>query len=234
MRGLKSYLGAKCDLIGRMTRKKVGKSTKVIGLISDMRRIMTKNGSYMATFTLEDPTGKIRAVMFPRTYAQYGSQLVEDKVISCKAKLDDKRGECQLICDSAKVLSIDSIIANAKDAGTYNPGDKSDIAIRFLDDILADQEADAEDGDAADGDAAGAESSSKGAASPGAVFKIDIPKSASPEAMQRLKELLMQNKGDTEVELMLQSANKKLKLPFGVEVSDSLKKSITALFNSKS
>ncbi|MBD3360650.1 DNA polymerase III subunit alpha, partial [Candidatus Peregrinibacteria bacterium] len=64
LKGLKKYLKKKAHLIGELTHKHVGKNLKLCGLVSNIKKIMTKSGNYMVTFVIEDPTGRINAVMF--------------------------------------------------------------------------------------------------------------------------------------------------------------------------
>ncbi|MFA7686127.1 MAG: hypothetical protein WCX95_05015, partial [Candidatus Gracilibacteria bacterium] len=56
-----------------------------------------------------------------------------------------------------------------------------------------------------------------------------IPKGANSETMKNLKNLLMRHQGKTPVELFLAAGDKKLKLPFGVELSDELRTRIDSL-----
>jgi DNA polymerase-3 subunit alpha len=136
LRGLSKYISRKSHLIGKLTKKHVSKKISVIGAITELKKILTKSGSYMATFVIEDPSGKVRAVIFPKVYNQYGTELQEDLVIGLSGKLDDSRGQYQIVCDATKILSIETMIENAKENDTYTPDDKSDIAVRYLDDIL--------------------------------------------------------------------------------------------------
>jgi len=179
-------------------------------LVSNLRRMMTKTGSYMSTFTVEEPSGRVNVIMFPRVFSQYGDVLAEDAVVVLGGKLDDKRGQYQIICDTAKTLSLEVMIENAKETGFYDPNDKSDIAIRLLDDILEEKE---EESVAYDVES----------------YKIEIPVGVAPEAMKSLKSLLLRNKGETPVEIHLKDVDRKINLDFGVSLNDDLKSEIDKL-----
>lgn len=211
LRGLSQYISRKSHLIGKLTKKHISKKINIIGAITELRKILTKSGSYMATFVIEDPSGKLRGVMFPKTFNQYGNDLAEDMVVGLTGKLDDSRGQFQIVCDAGKILSIDTMIENAKENNIYNPDDKSDIAVRFLEDILNTEESENNN----DEDS----------------FLIEIPSGIKPEAMQSIKNLLMENRGKTNVELYLLSVDKKIKLPFTVNLSDKLKQDIQAILS---
>ncbi len=195
LKGLKNYFARKAQLIGNLTKKYVGKSIKVVGLISDLKRLMTKNGGYMATFKIEDLSGKVNAILFPKSFSAHGNNLSDDLVVAVTGKLDDKRGMYQIICDEIKPLSLDAMIQNAKESNLFDEDDNSPVFVRMLDDILDDIDENAEKSDK---------------------LIIDIPADVSPEKMKNLKELLINNQGDTEVELIL-SDNKRIKLSFGIK-----------------
>ena len=50
-------------------------------MVTGFRRILTRSGTYMATFSVEDPTGKINAIIFPKNFLQYGHLINEDDII---------------------------------------------------------------------------------------------------------------------------------------------------------
>jgi len=213
LRGLGNYISRKANLIGKLTPKQIGKNVKIVGAVTELRKVMTKAGKYMATFTIEDPSGRVKAVMFPRQYEAYGAKIEEDGVVGFTGKLDNKRGEVQIMCDAAKLLSIETMIENAKESGIYTPNDKSDIAVRSLDDIWADKEAKIEDEAETDKD----------------TFLIEIPSGLDQAVMKDLKDLLLSHPGPTETELYLTSVEKRIKLPIQIDLTEKLKHEIQKL-----
>jgi DNA polymerase-3 subunit alpha len=221
LRGLKSYIAKKANLIGELTQKQVGKTVKVLGMITNLKKVLTKNGGYMATFVIEDPSGKVNGIMFPKALAHYGAELNEDLIIGFNGKLDHRRSQYQVICDTAKVLSLDTMMENAKKSRLYKPDDKSDIVIRLLDDILA------EDLEAIVPEIEG--KSVNVIEDFDVAYLIEIPASADNGIMTSLKDLLMKHSGDTDVELYLANAKRRIKLPFKIKISDELKADIDSL-----
>lgn len=211
LRGLRKYISKKGHLIGTLTKKQLEKPVRIVGLVTGLRKMMTKAGGFMATFMVEDPSGKISAIMFPKNYVNFANEIVEDQVVGINGRLDNRRGMCQVACDNAKILSLETMINNAKEQGSYNPEDKSDIAIRLLDDIWADVEA---------------EVAHQKATEP---YLIKIPEKLPQEKMQALKDLLQNNQGDIPIELFLGGVNKKIKLPFGVNLTDALKQNVDSI-----
>lgn len=237
LRGLKKYISRKGNLIGSLSDKNVGKTIKILGMVGDLKKILTKSGAYMLMFSLEDPSAKVNAVLFPKSFAQFGADVMEDRIVGISGKLDFRRGQYQVICDSLKILSIEAMIDNAKEAGLYNPEDRSDIAIRLLDDIMDEKKRDSE---------AVASSGSEILPVPGTEhpevedfvledsFMIEVPSATEATVMESLKDLLLQNKGETSVEIYLRDVDRKIKLPFGIQLSSALKDSINSLLNSRS
>lgn len=211
--GLRSYISKKADLIGNLNSKKVGKSVRGVGLITGLRKILTKKGAYMAMFCVEDSTARVSCVMFPRDFQQYSALLAEDALVSFTGKLDNKRGQYQIICDAVKVLSLDGMIENAKEAGSFDENEEIVVFVPMLDDVLASDD---------DGIAE--------VISDASTYLIEIPDSVGADKMSLLKALLLRNKGKTPVEIFVKSADKKIKLPFGIDLNQKLKDDIVKIF----
>ena len=75
------------------------KPVRFVGLVAALRKLPTRNHEIMCIATLEDRYGTIDAVLFPRTWAQYGEMMQEGAVIGARGKLDLSRGDAQIICE---------------------------------------------------------------------------------------------------------------------------------------
>jgi DNA polymerase-3 subunit alpha len=75
------------------------KEVLVGGLVSTMKRTMTRSGSAMAFVTLEDLTGSVEVVVFPRTYEQHGYLLKRDAVLLMRGKVDIQEQTAKLLCE---------------------------------------------------------------------------------------------------------------------------------------
>lgn len=82
----------------------IGKSLTFIGLLSGVRRITTKKGDAMLVGVLEDLTGTIEIVVFPKTLARCGDLFQNDAVVKLAAKVDNRRDMPQLVVDSAEAV----------------------------------------------------------------------------------------------------------------------------------
>jgi DNA polymerase-3 subunit alpha len=78
-----------------------GTQVRVIGLVTGVRRIATRNNRTMAVVELEDLTGTIELVAFPDCYEQHGALFEEDAILEVVAKVDRRNDQLQLICERA-------------------------------------------------------------------------------------------------------------------------------------
>ena len=82
-----------------------GRSLVVAGVITTVKKVITKAGEAMVFCRIEDSGGGVEVIVFPKTL-QADSQLwQEDNVVAINCRLSDKDGELKLICNQAKVLS---------------------------------------------------------------------------------------------------------------------------------
>jgi len=65
---------------------------RVAGLVREVRRVVTRKGQIMAYATLEDLTGTVDIVLFPRTFEQARLLFEPDKVVVVQGKVDARAG----------------------------------------------------------------------------------------------------------------------------------------------
>ena len=70
-----------------------GREYVAIGMISELRSIVTKKGTQMAFAKLQDFTGSIDVTFFPKTWEALKTQIQNDGVYALKGKLDTRPGE---------------------------------------------------------------------------------------------------------------------------------------------
>lgn len=77
-----------------------GLKATVVGILKSKRVINTKkNNSEMAFITLEDETGLVDVVVFPKLYAQAKPILIENSILRIKGKLEDRDDKQSFIAD---------------------------------------------------------------------------------------------------------------------------------------
>lgn len=81
---------------------------RVGGILSTLRIVITKkNGSEMAFGSLEDETGKIELVIFPKIFSSLRDVWVKDKVIVVEGRVEKREDTLTLVVDRGKSLSAD-------------------------------------------------------------------------------------------------------------------------------
>ncbi|MCI0597735.1 OB-fold nucleic acid binding domain-containing protein, partial [Candidatus Parcubacteria bacterium] len=73
-------------------------------LITEARTFLTKTGEKMAFLKLEDKTGSIEAVAFPRLYKEHGASLTLGSCVLIKATISNRNGETSLALENVKPL----------------------------------------------------------------------------------------------------------------------------------
>lgn len=107
-----------------------GESRRIGGIIVRLERKPTKKGDMMAKLTLEDLTGSIEVLVFPKLYEKVKQTLEEDKVIIVKGKRDNSD-------DAVKYISEEiSDFDNAKCARKR----KESVLIDFSENCCIDSE----------------------------------------------------------------------------------------------
>ncbi|GBE16398.1 DNA polymerase III subunit alpha [bacterium BMS3Abin15] len=90
------------DLSNDMVNNKV----RLGGVISKVQKIFLKNQNKAMLFvTIEDLSGRIELLVFPKTLERLEGLFGEDKVILTEGKLSDKDGNFKLIVDDAKEIT---------------------------------------------------------------------------------------------------------------------------------
>ncbi|MBN2096150.1 DNA polymerase III subunit alpha [Candidatus Peregrinibacteria bacterium] len=128
--GLKKYFQRKVIPISQLSDKAVGKPIKVGGIIQSYRKITTKKGDMMAMLTLEDPSGKVDAVMFPKAYRENASTLVEDHLLFAEGILEKRMGEPQIVIQNATPISLEKLQEAAKEEGLWTDDEKIERTAR--------------------------------------------------------------------------------------------------------
>lgn len=78
-----------------------GQNVIIGGFIADKNIKFTKNNAQMAFVRIEDMTGSVELIVFPRTYENLGKYLIEDKVIIAEGRVSISEGDVpKIICEN--------------------------------------------------------------------------------------------------------------------------------------
>ena len=87
-------------------RQRRGQRIRIGGIISSMKKILTKSGKPMMFLNLEDLTDKIEVVIFPSILDRYPGLLRENKIVLVEGRMDRKMGEPKFICEGLEEIVI--------------------------------------------------------------------------------------------------------------------------------
>lgn len=94
--------------IQSITEDTVGSRIRIAGIITDVKKIYTKmSNSEMAFVKIEDMTGTIEVVVFPKIYSQTADIWHPDAVVEVSGKVDQKEEKRTILIDSAKRIDFD-------------------------------------------------------------------------------------------------------------------------------
>lgn len=96
-------------LVKDLTPEDLGSNQVMGGIISRLKRTLTKKQDPMAFFTLEDSTGSIEVLVFPKAMESALGLLENDKIVQVRGRLSDKDEEFKLIADELTVLPNDDL-----------------------------------------------------------------------------------------------------------------------------
>lgn len=223
LQGLKRYFQGKGKLIGTLGDKDIDKRIKITGMITQMRKVLTKTGKYMAMGDFEDPTARVPFVLFPRTYDQFGTLLEEDRVFTVEGKMNRRGGDYQMVVDALKPLSLENMINSAKEKNLFDEEER----------IIGVPALRSEEHEEVEEAVAGVEEGGESAAPvvEAGPYIIALDKDFPPEKLKRLKEILEKFPGETVVEIHASSETslKRIKVPFGVNTGPELQQAVSEL-----
>ncbi|MCH5188158.1 MAG: DNA polymerase III subunit alpha [Oscillospiraceae bacterium] len=118
-----------------------GDTVSVAGIISTVKEKITKNSTIMAYISIEDFTGSMEVIVFPKLYANMGETIRENNLVVLTGRLDVKEEEApKLILDSAAPLTSGASAAgsaapkvSAVPSGAYLEIDLRDDELPLLD-----------------------------------------------------------------------------------------------------
>lgn len=87
------------------------KYVKIGGIITNIQKVITRNGQPMLFVKIEDTSGRLEILVFPTVLEKTIDLWQEEKVILAKGKISDKEGVIKLLCNEAEEIDFD-IISN--------------------------------------------------------------------------------------------------------------------------
>lgn len=124
--------------IRKIERSSTDKPYTILGMIKNVRNLVTRKGDRMAFAVLEDFNGAVELTVFSRTFEKYGHLLVEDAIVGVIGKVDLSRDKPQIKVDEIrspdelKVIGVPEIHIELVD-NEYSEEDLIDLRSFFQD-----------------------------------------------------------------------------------------------------
>mgnify|MGYP001154719043 CR=1 FL=1 len=82
-----------------------GQKVKIAGVVSDLRTVITrKNAQEMAFAQIEDETGNLEVVVFPRIFAQTRNCWVKDRIVVIDGRVEYRQEKLSILVEKASTL----------------------------------------------------------------------------------------------------------------------------------
>ena len=189
------------------------------GIIISVRKRITRAGKMMAFFTLEDLTGVIEATVLPEAYEKCGPTLAEQTIVVVRGRSEsDDRwreeretgGGQRLLAEGVCRLDDEEGMRNLRYVGAGRNGRKTQNGRNGWGDRPARQAARPDSGKSP-----APPRETKKPAPPSERVHIRLPLESAEDTMGRLRELISQCYGDTEVLLHIQMGEQEHKVRLG-------------------
>lgn len=119
-----AYFSEQTAPIQNITKEMDNKSATVGGIILESRAIQTKNGSKMAFTKMEDKTGEMEIIVFPKLYEEIGDKLAQDEVIKVKGKINAKDRDGK-ITEDVKIIADEITFVTQEELDGYKATGKA-------------------------------------------------------------------------------------------------------------
>jgi DNA polymerase-3 subunit alpha len=100
----KQILEKKAQNIEKIKNNIVNRTVKIGGVISSIKKIITRTGRPMLFMNLEDLSGKIEVVVFPGIIERNPAVFQENKVVLISGRMDSRDGVPKLICEEIEEI----------------------------------------------------------------------------------------------------------------------------------
>jgi len=106
LNGFKKLFEKRTTPISKIDAGFVDKKLVLGGLISSVKKIITKNGKPMLFMKLEDLSGRTEVVVFPNLLEKNPVALQENKIVFVAGRVDDRNGEIKIVADDVQEILV--------------------------------------------------------------------------------------------------------------------------------
>ncbi len=191
-------------IITEYAEEGVERTTQVTigGIITKIKQVVTKKGDLMAFIEVEDVSGIIEVIVFPKAYTKFQELIQADNIVLVKGKIGYEKEKPNIFADNVEIVNYDGVSNRAKE-------DSGDDVTNVKNDG---------DGDITNAKDVVSEPAKK------QMLKIRIPDEMNENrALSTISEIMAQHKGTSTVLIFKQDSSKiKSTDDNGVTISNNL------------
>lgn len=190
-----------------------GQRAEIACLVTGVKRITTRKGDPMAFATVEDKSGPIEVIVFPKLYMDKREQLEVGAILKVSGKISRKDSELKLLADTLTPLAEgDRPVRPAEPAAPASAPDQ-DLSIQDLDAAVAGDRPEAPKVAETSEEALSYEA-----------LTVRLGPSTTLATLESIKEVLAEHRGESPVYLIIQKpqGEQTLKLAHGIRYSKAL------------
>lgn len=105
---IRKAMEKKCLKIARIKENPGSRLVKIGGMISSLKKIITKTGKPMLFMSLEDLTDKIEIVVFASALEKNSGVFQESKIVFVYGRVDNRDGETKIVADTVEEICVTS------------------------------------------------------------------------------------------------------------------------------
>lgn len=98
---LKDLIGKATTSISNLSSDNVGKTVRVLGIVTNAKQIITKSKQPMVFAKIEDTTASTEVIVFPSVLETTASFWQNDRLVLVDGKVNDKDGSIKILADEA-------------------------------------------------------------------------------------------------------------------------------------
>ncbi len=180
------YLRRNTVSCANLENEKINQLVKIGGIITAIQRVITKSRQPMLFVTIEDTTGSVEVLVFPKVLERYPNFWIKDKMVLIEGRISvNKDGALKVVCQEAEELTLEKILSQNKFPTNRNCS---------------------------------------------RAVVINLPEGADINLFKKIQKILEQSKKG-EDRIYLKIGDKKIKIPFRVNITSKLKTEIKNLLD---
>jgi DNA polymerase-3 subunit alpha len=98
---IRSKLGVPVTSLNQVTEEMIGRTIRVMGIVTTAKQITTKSNQSMAFVKIEDTTANLEVIVFPNLFAETKTYWEADHVLIADGKVDNKDGSMKILANAA-------------------------------------------------------------------------------------------------------------------------------------